>query len=175
MRRYAPRLAVVSLSLVGLLLVVALALVNLFATASDAAPVAASNGATQDPTSGPINVNDCQDDGSLTFCYSAQGEYHGVCASAGNCTMQTNLRSSCFSFTDDATGDTTLSVCGSTHYQIHTKPGESQVFHYSASSIGIDPTGSICTSTAQFHAANGRIQYDNATYTCTGPSATPVA
>lgn len=177
MHRLAPRLVIVSSFLVSLLFVAAsVVVVSLVAGTSSAAPAAAGNGrgAVQTVTNGPIDLHQCADEGSVTFCTIAQGEFHGVCTPTGNCNVQQNLRSLCFTLTDNSTGNTISTYCGSDHYQYHTELGETQVYHSSTSLTYSDTSGVVCTYDAQFHEANGRVQYDHSSYTCTQPPATPI-
>lgn len=176
MRHLAPRLVVVSSFLLSLLLVAAsLVVVSLFAGSSSAAPATGNgNGATQGPTSGPIDIHHCDNEGSVTFCTTIQGEFHGVCTPTGNCNEEENLHSICFTLTDNVTGDTISSGCGSSHYQTHNKLGETQLLHYSTSSTSTDASGLVCTYDLELQQANGQVQYDQSSYSCTQPPATPV-
>jgi len=128
---------------------------------STAAP---GNGAVTN--SEQVDIYDCYDSFTATYCYIAKGEYHSTCNPTGSCNYQLNYQKECYSVTNNITEQLLYESCSQdTHYQFHTKSGgDPQVDSDRFIASGVDIVqGETYCFTSRYHIANGQLQYAGTT------------
>lgn len=109
-----------------------------------------------------IKVNDCYDTGyGTTFCYTAKGEYHFVATRTGGYNGQLNIQSECYTETDNVTGDVLYHTCYTNEHNLyHFNGTDTQVLRSVFTVSYTDSFGNAYCYTAQYHEANGQVQFD---------------
>jgi hypothetical protein len=109
-----------------------------------------------------LKSSNCQDFGETTICMTTQVEYTTVQAASGNYVYSDNGKFSSTVTNDDGTS---YASNGSFHDHFLVRDSD-QEYHLHYSSITADPYFGTCTYAADFHLANGQVQFDDVRLGC---------